>query len=117
MLKPILASTVLAVVCSSAHADDQVMYRIDFSLSADSPTHKDTLFVSDNTCSEMSTKTSAHASVFKVCARPLDGKKVRLEIERRVRDGADEKQASAVVIATPLASIRMLDATLTLKAP
>jgi hypothetical protein len=116
MLKPILVSTVLALLCAPALADDQITYRIDFSLLADGPTHKDTLFVAVNTCGEMKTKTSAHESSLRICARPLDGKKVKFEIDRRVRDGVDEKSATATVITTPIASVHMLDATLTIKA-
>jgi hypothetical protein len=116
MLKPFLASCVLALLCAPALADDPTMYRIDFSLAADGPTHKDVLFVSDHTCGEMQTKTSQHESRLRVCAKPLGGNKTQLEIERKIRDGADEKRASAtVVISGPLSSVHMLDATLSIK--
>jgi hypothetical protein len=116
MLKPLLATTVLALLCAPALADDPTMYRIDFSLAADGPTHKDVLFVSDHTCGEMQTKTSQHESKLKICAKPLGGNKTEVGIERRIRDGADEKSAYAtVVISGPLSSVHMLDATLTIK--
>ena len=116
MLKPLLTSTVLTLLCAPALADDPTMYRIDFSLSADGPTHKDVLFVSDHSCGEMQTKTSQHESKLRICVKPLDSKKTQLEIERKIRDGADEKRAFAtVVISGPLSSVHMLDATLSIK--
>ena len=106
MLKAILTTTILVSLTASALADEAT-YRIDYGSSS--------LFVSDNTCGEISSKTPQHADRLKICARPAEGKRVRLEVDRHVRDKADEKEISVVVIVAPGATFDLLDAKLSVK--
>ena len=110
------SSVLLGMLCAPALADGPTMYRIDVSLRADGPAHEEVLFVSDNTCGKVSAKSSARESYLRVCAMPVDQKRVRLEIERRVRDSSDERHAESVLVVAPGGTYDVLDAKLTIKA-
>ena len=117
MTKMLLVSSILLpMMTGPALADGPVTYRIDVSLKSDGPTHREVLFVSDHACGKTSTKSSARESYLRVCVRPVDKSRVRLEIERRVRDAGDERHVESVLVVAPGGTYDVLDAKLTIKA-
>jgi hypothetical protein len=72
------------------------------------------VFVADHNCGDLTVKSPAKESHFRVCAQPTPDKRVRLEVGRRTRDGHDEASTTAVVVTTPGQSFDVLDTKMTL---
>jgi hypothetical protein len=112
MTKIALTSTLLALLCGPALADSPT-YRIELVFAATQAHH--TLYVTDHGCGELLQKSAQRDSLLKICASTTDDKRVRLAVERRVRDNADEQSSQVTLIATSGTTFEVLDARLTVK--
>jgi hypothetical protein len=106
MLKALVLVTLM---CAPALADST--YAIDVSIKS----QHTSLLVSDNSCGELQSKGPGRDSYVRVCAKPVDASRVRLDIERRSREKDDESHATAVVMAASGSTFDVLDAKLTVK--
>ena len=114
-MKIICASSLLvALLCGPAVANSEATYRVELTV-GDKQVQRHTLYVTDHRCGEVSSKTPLRESFVKICAEPTDDKRIRVSVERRVRDKADESHALTTLIATSGASFDVLDAKLTIK--
>jgi hypothetical protein len=114
MTKTILTVSLLAGIGGSAFADAQPTYRVDLVFAPTQAKH--TLYVTDHGCGELLQKSAQRDSFIKVCAKTTDDKRVRLEVDRRVRDKADEQSSQVTLIAASGATFEILDAKVTVKA-
>lgn len=109
MIKPVL---VLTLVCAPAAADSNTTYLVDFQ----SKTSHHALVIAAGSCGEVQVKAPQYESFIRVCILPQkDGKAVRLDIDRRLRENQTESRQSAVVVATSAVSYDWLDGKLTVK--
>lgn len=110
MMKTLFSTSLLLLLCGPALANTESTYKVEIAVDKS----KHTLFVTDHQCSEMQIKTALRDSFFKVCAQPTDDKRVRVGVERRLRDKADESRAFTTLIAASGATFDVLDAKVTL---
>jgi hypothetical protein len=101
------------MICGPALADTQPTYRVDLVLGSFQTRH--TLFVTDTGCGELLQKSSQRDAFIKICAHTTDDKRVRLAVERRVRDKADEQSSQVTLVVASGVTFEVLDAKLTVK--
>ena len=106
MKTPILSAILTFLLCGPALADNS--YTVDISMT-NNPQQKVQIMLVDHTCGDMQVKQPKREAFFRVCAKPADQGRVRLEIERRTRDNTDEITNHAIVTATPKSSFTLLD--------
>lgn len=102
----ITTASLLVLLCGPALAETS--YSVGITLTTN-PQQKYELLVVDNTCADMQVKAPKHEAFFRVCAKPADQGKVRIELERKTRDGDDEISNHATVTTTPKGSFSLLD--------
>jgi hypothetical protein len=107
MTKTLLASSILlGLLCGPALADTN--YEVDIAMQKGNTTQKYALLIVENSCGDMSVKGPDHSAFFRVCLRS-DAGKLKLELERKTRDGSDEVEVHAVVNATPKSTFTLTD--------
>lgn len=105
-------SLLLGLLCGPAIADSTTTYVVELA----TKTERHTLLVADRSCGELQIKSPQRESFLKVCAQADDKTKyVRLEIDRRIRDKADESRQAAVVIASAGSTYDLLDGKMTVQ--
>jgi hypothetical protein len=112
----IITPLLVTLLSGPALADPVATYRVDFTLQQRSQVLRYTVFVADHNCGDLTLKSPAKESHFRVCAQPTPDKRVRLEIGRRTRDGQDEASTTAVVVTTSGRTFDVLDTKMTITA-
>src|SRR5687768_6059882 len=94
----ILSATMMFMMTAPALAD--ASYTVDIAMT-NNPQQKYQIMLVDHACGDMQVKQAKREAFFRVCAKPTNDGRVRLELERRTRDGADEIVNHATVTTSP----------------